>query len=121
MATEHPLLSRRFTTRTLSEILRFQGMNISNEFPPKIHGKSPKLPKHRQVFFHLFPPPFGFEVLMQGGRLGCASGLGRMLEDLPRLRPTTLAAPPGFWSGLQKDFEHQLAPGDDRWMGDDGG
>eukprot|EP00435_Cladocopium_sp_Y103_P037343 s2581_g9.t2 len=47
-------------------------------------------------------------VLMQGGRLGCSSGLGRALEDLPQLRPTTFAAPPSFWNGLHKDFEHQL-------------
>ena len=62
---------------------------------------------------------------MQGGRLGCSSGLGRVLEDLPRLRPTTFAASPSFWNGLHKDFESQLRGGrgdreDDRWgMGGD--
>ena len=56
---------------------------------------------------------------MQGGRLACSSGLGRVLEDLPRLRPTTFAASPSFWNGLHKDFENQLRdrgdPEDDRW------
>ena len=88
--------------------------------------------KKKSPIFSIFFPHFSspilfldFEVLMQGGRLGCSSGLGRVLEDLPRLRPTTFAASPSFWNGLHKDFENQLRGdrgdrGDDRWgMGGD--
>ena len=49
------------------------------------------------------------QVLMQGGRIGLSSGLGRVLADVQQLRPTVFAAPPTFWNGLFKDFENQVA------------
>jgi long-subunit acyl-CoA synthetase (AMP-forming) len=49
------------------------------------------------------------DVLLGGGRIGCFTNLGNMLEDCQSLRPTVFAATPTFWNSLLSDFEQELA------------
>ena len=49
------------------------------------------------------------DVLLGGGRIGCFTSLGNILEDCQSLRPTVFAATPTFWNSLLSDFEQALA------------
>jgi thioester reductase-like protein len=49
------------------------------------------------------------DILCKGGRIGCASSLESIGDDLRALRPTVHGATPVFWSGLKARYNEMVA------------
>jgi thioester reductase-like protein len=49
------------------------------------------------------------DILCKGGRIGCASSLESIGDDLRILRPTVHGATPVFWSGLKARYNEMVA------------